>query len=92
MSLINPRHQPRLGPSLRNIHLIGAERIDLADHLAVARPRGEDVKAVCQGYRCACWRTCQCSGGRRARGPEDPSQSSSLKKRGWMASGFTVSC
>jgi hypothetical protein len=34
----------------------------------------------------------QSSAGKRARGPEDPSQLSSFKKRGWTASGFTVSC
>jgi hypothetical protein len=40
---------------LRNICLIGTEPIDLAGHIAVARPRGEDVKAkrVRRGYRCA---------------------------------------
>src|ERR1700722_14011757 len=33
------------GRSLRNIYLIGTEPIDLAGHIAVAGPRGEDVKA-----------------------------------------------
>jgi hypothetical protein len=40
---------------LRNICLIGTEPIDLAGHIAVARPRGEAVKAQRgrRGYRCA---------------------------------------
>ena len=75
------------------ICLIGTEPIDLAYHIAVARPRRDDVQAqrVRRGYRCAAGRAFQSSGGKRARGPENPSQSSSFKKRGWMASGFTVS-
>ena len=38
-----------------DICLVGTEPIDLACHIAVARPRGEDVQAqrVCRGYLCA---------------------------------------
>ena len=72
------------------------ELIDLAGHIAVARPRGEDVQAqrVCRGISLRCWRAFFCfPGGKRARGPENPPQSSSFKKRGWTGfSGFTVSC
>ena len=80
---------------LRNIHLIGAEPIDPAGHIAVARRRGEDVKTqhIRRGYRWAAGALFGAhSGGKRTRGPENPSQSSSFKKRGWTASGFTVSC
>jgi hypothetical protein len=44
-----------IGTDLLRNSLIGTEPIDLAGHIAVARPRGEDVKAkrVRRGYLCA---------------------------------------
>jgi hypothetical protein len=43
-----------------------------------------DIAALLGGFRS--------SGGRRARGPANPARLSPFKKRGWTASGFTVSC
>src|SRR6478672_10318050 len=56
--------------------------------------RGEKISkhSVSAGDIAALLRAFQSSGGKRARGPENHSQSSSFKKRGWTASGFTVPC
>ena len=56
----------------------------LAGHIAVARPRGEDVQAqrVCRGYRCVAGALFRSSGGKCARGPENPFQSSSFREAG----------
>ena len=70
-------HGGKEAEPLRNICLIGTEAIDPADHIAVARPRGEDVPstACLPGISLRCWRAFRSSEGKRARGPENPSQS-----------------
>src|SRR6202521_338323 len=37
--------------SSRNLRFIGTEPVDLADHVSIARPRGEDVEAFGSGRR-----------------------------------------
>ena len=82
------------GRSLRDICLVGTELIDLACHIAVASVSGEKMSkhSVSAGDISALLARFSELRRKCARGPENPSQSSSFGKRGWTASGFTVPC
>ncbi len=69
--------------SWRNFRLVGIEPLEMADHLAVAGCRGEDVEACGGGRQCRWAVGLPNSGERQRRGPDGAIRSSSFRRLGY---------